>query len=278
VAKALLDHGIAVDAVVGTSIGGVIGAAIATEWDYATMVRRVREFSRIRLLSQLTFPIQSLLSGRGLRASLDDWFGESEIEETPIPYGCITTNLSAGSVVVHRHGKLRTWTRASASIPGVFPPVLDEDVIHIDGGILNNLPADVIRDMGAGYVVAVDVGSNLNARADDTAGPVEQIPSAVNSVKPSILDLLIRVSTISSNARAATLRQQCDLLLLPQIHDLGLMNFRGYQQAIDSGYRATREKIGDIQQGVGKLSGSRSSPQDISMRDTQDWISERSTS
>lgn len=122
VAKALFEHGIAVDAVVGTSIGAVIGAAIATEWDYATMVRRIREFSRTRLLSQLTFPVQSLLSGRGLRASLDDWFGEAEIEETPIPYSCITTNLSAGSAVVHRHGKLRTWTRASSSIPGVFPP------------------------------------------------------------------------------------------------------------------------------------------------------------
>jgi len=241
------------------------------------MVRRAREFSRIRLASQLTFPIQSLLSGRGLRASLDDWFGESEIEETPIPYSCITTNLSAGTVVVHRHGKLRTWTRASSSIPGIFPPVLDKEAVHIDGGVLNNLPTDVIREMGAGYVVAVDVGSNLVAAADDAAGPVEQISSVANSVKPSILDLLIRVSTISSDARAATLRQQCDLLLLPQIYDLGLLNFRGYQLAIESGYKTTKEKIGDLQQGVSELWDSRPSRQDLSTRDNQDWISERST-
>jgi NTE family protein len=267
VAKALLEQGIAIDTVVGTSIGAVIGAAIATEWDYATMVRRIHEFSRIRLLSQLTFPVRSLLSGRGLRASLDDWFGESEIEETPIPYACITTDLSLGTMVVHRRGKLRTWTRGSSSIPGVFPPVIDEEAIHIDGGVLNNLPTDVIREMGAGYVVAVDVASNYKASVDHTAGRTERIPSVVDSVKPSILDLLIRVSMISSNARATTLRQQCDLLLVPQIN-LGLMNFRGYQAAIDSGYKTTKEKISDIQQGVNKLWVSRSSRQDTSMLDS----------
>lgn len=118
--------------------------------------------------------------------------------------------------------------------------------------------------MGAGYVVAVDVGSNFNAAAGDQAGPVEQTPSTVNSVKPNILDLLIRVSMISSNARAATLRQQCDLLLLPQIYDLGLMNFRGYQVAIESGYKTTKEKIDDIQHGIRKLWDVKSSRQDTS--------------
>jgi NTE family protein len=240
VAKALVEHGIAIDAIAGTSMGAIIGAAIAMEWDYATMLERVAETSRRGLVRQLTIPFRSLLSGRGMRALLDDWFGESAIEETPIPYSCITTNLSAGNVAVHQRGKLRIWTRASSSIPGVFPPVMEQDVVHVDGGILNNLPTDIIRGMGAGYVVAVDIGSNMSAPA---TGP---LPARLDPAGPNILDLLMRVSTISSDARATTLRQQCDVLLTPQLHEVGLLNLRDYPSAIEAGYRSTIEKIGDI--------------------------------
>src|SRR5262249_57084378 len=120
----------------------------------------------------------------------------------------------------------------------------------------NNRPTDVIGDRGAVTVIGVAVGSNPIAWAGATAGTSERKPAAVDSERPNILDLLIRVSMISSNGRATVLRQQCDLLLMPQIYGLGLMNFRGYQLAIDAGYSTTMEKIGDIRQGVNRL-GSR---------------------
>jgi NTE family protein len=159
VARALSDHGISIDAICGTSIGAYIGAALAMEWDFETLRRRIEDFSRKHPLLELVVPRWSLLSGRGLRVSAEKWFGEWAIEDTPIRYACVTTNLTACGAAAHRRGKLKTWVRASCSLPGVFPPVLAENAVHIDGGLVNNLPTDIIRNMGVGFVLAVDVGA-----------------------------------------------------------------------------------------------------------------------
>ena len=140
-------------------MGSLVGGLIALEWDFPTMRRAADEFSRRHPLRDLTLSRVSLLSGRGVKAVLDEWFGEWGIEETPIRYACVSANLTTGGATVHLRGKLKTWIRASTALPGVFPPVIDNGVVHIDGGVVNNLPVDIIRDLGVGFVIAVDVGS-----------------------------------------------------------------------------------------------------------------------
>jgi NTE family protein len=238
VSRALSDHGVSIDAICGTSIGAYIGAALAMEWDYETLRQRIEDFSRNHPLLELVVPRWSLLSGRGLRVSAEKWFGEWAIEDTPIRYACVTTNLTACGAAAHRRGKLKTWVRASCSLPGVFPPVFADEAVHIDGGLVNNLPTDIIRDMGVGFVLAVDVGSG--PAAGNHGGKRNA------SSLPNIFELLTRIVTMSDDARGPTARQQCDVLLAPNVQHLGLLNWRAYDEAIKYGYDCTVAKIDQI--------------------------------
>jgi NTE family protein len=241
VGRALADHGVPIDAICGTSIGAYIGGALAMEWDLETLRNRVVEFSRKHPLRELVVPRWSLLSGRGLRVSAEKWFGEWNIEDTPIRYACVTTNLTTCGAATHRRGNLKTWVRASCSLPGVFPPVYADDALHVDGGLVNNLPTDIIRGMGADFVLAVDVGVGVGTTVRDEPG--RKLGAAPI---PNILELLVRIGSMNDEARGSAARQQCDVLLTPNVQHLGVLNWRAYDEAIKSGYDCAVAKIDQI--------------------------------
>lgn len=244
VAQALSEHGIEVDAVMGTSIGALVGAGVALEWEHEKLVEKIRRFSRVSPIFDLTIPRQSLLAGRNLRSSLEDWFGDLEIEDSPIPYSCLSTCLNTGDVSIHDRGSFRYWTAASAAIPGLFPPVVVNESVHVDGGVLNNMPSDLIRNVGAGFVVAVDVSGG--------AQPAEiQLQKAINTLPPidrmNILELLTKVTCVGDSANAAIRRKQCDVLIVPDVGSIGLLSFRSYPQAIRAGYHAAIAYIENVE-------------------------------
>jgi NTE family protein len=242
VSRALADHGIAIDVICGTSIGALIGAALAMEAPFEIVRERMHEFSRKHPLREIILPYVSLLSGRQLRLAAEKWFGELAIEDMPIRFACVTSNLTTSSVAAHQRGKLRTWVCASSSLPGIFPPIFVEGALHVDGGVLNNLPTDIIRQMGAGCVVAVDVGLRPASVSVDPAAPTA-------SRLPNIIDLLMRVATMSDAARGFTAGEQ-DILLLPNVQHLGLLNWRAHDEAIRCGYECALAHIDHIKGSV----------------------------
>ena len=240
VEKALRDNGIEIDVVIGTSIGAIIGSGIALEWERSFMHAKIHEFTAVSPLWDLTIPYTSILAGRNVRRSLKRWFGDLQVEDIPIPYACISTNLTAGDQTVHRSGDLRTWVRASAALPGIFPPVEVNGELHVDGGVLNNMPADKMRETGAGFVLGVDVGADVTP-AVATTDPVP--------VKMNLLELLVRVGSIGDGALASTRRKHCDVLITPDVSTVGLLNFKAYERAIDAGYQATMARMPEIASG-----------------------------
>jgi NTE family protein len=238
VSRALADHGVSADVICGTSIGALIGAALALETPFEAVRERMHAFSRKHPLRELVLPCSSLLSGRQLRLAAERWFGELAIEDMPIRFACVTSNLTTSSVAAHCRGKLKTWVCASSSLPGIFPPVFADGALHVDGGVLNNLPTDIIRQMGAGCVVAVDVGLRPASVCADPAAPKRRLPN--------ILDLLIRVATMSDAARGFAACEQCDVLLLPNVQHLGLLHWRVYDEAIRCGYDCAVAQIDKI--------------------------------
>ena len=161
----------------------------------------------------------------------------------PTPYSCVSTNLNTVDVSVHQSGNLCTWIRASSAIPGVFPPVIVDGMVHVDGGVLNNLPTDLIRKQGAGYVVGVEVGGGdiwrLNSHSQQPAPESDW-------ARLNILELLTRVGSIGDEAQAKTRRKQCDILLAPEMGNIGLLSFKQFDQAIAAGYEATAGQIADL--------------------------------
>jgi len=233
--RALSEHGIAVDAIGGTSIGAIVGAMLALEWDVTAVIRAyVDGFLRRPHISDFALSRQSLFSGRKAKRLLDEWLGETAIEETPIRFYCVSTNLNVGMQSVHTSGRLATWVRASSALPGVFPPVLEDGLVYVDGGVLDNLPADTMRKLGVSTVIAVDLGS-------ETDHP-EQFGM------PGLLELLWRVGSIGGEASLRSARQQCDIIITPNVRNIRLLDWRAYEQAMEAGYRATIKCLPDIQE------------------------------
>ncbi|XP_056449001.1 patatin-like phospholipase domain-containing protein 7 [Gadus chalcogrammus] len=164
--RALTEAGIPIDLVGGTSIGSFIAALYAEEKSCRRMCARAREFavdmtSIFKKVLDLTYPVTSMFSGASFNSSISSVFKGKQIEDLWIPYFNITTDITASSMRVHTDGWLWRYVRASMSLSGYLPPLCDPKDGHLlmDGGYINNLPADVARSLGAKIVIAVDVGS-----------------------------------------------------------------------------------------------------------------------
>lgn len=164
--RAMAESGIPIDMVGGTSIGSIMGAIWAESRDVTRSVQRAREWSKEmtslwKKILDLTYPVTSMFTGSTFNKSLENLFKDRQIEDLWIPYFCITTDISASSMRVHTTGSLWRYVRASMSLSGYLPPLCDPVDGHLllDGGYVNNLPADVMRAKGAQSIFAVDVGS-----------------------------------------------------------------------------------------------------------------------
>jgi NTE family protein len=234
-------------------VGALIGAALARDIPVDQIRAEMHQFARKHPLREVVFPRHSLLSGRNLHHSLRRWFQDLCIEDMPLRFACVTTNMSRGAVEAHRRGKLETVIAASCSVPGIFPPTILNGDVHVDGGILNNLPAKLARGLGAGYVIGVDAGVRpMSAKAHSRSAEVQPIPN--------ILELLMQVGTMSDAARGARADERADMLLLPDVQELGILNWRASDWAVMRGYDCAVAQIGPIKLGIAALQhGSRAS-------------------
>ncbi|XP_033923449.1 patatin-like phospholipase domain-containing protein 7 [Melopsittacus undulatus] len=166
VIRALIEAGIPVDMIGGTSIGAFMSALYAEERSYNQMRIKARQWAMVmnsvlKTILDLTYPITSMFSGAAFNNSINNIFKDKQIEDLWIPYFAITTDITASAMRVHTDGSLWRYVRASMSLSGYMPPLCDPKDGHLlmDGGYINNLPADVARSTGAKVVIAIDVGS-----------------------------------------------------------------------------------------------------------------------
>ncbi|HPF26520.1 MAG: patatin-like phospholipase family protein [Steroidobacteraceae bacterium] len=252
VVKALREHGVPIDLVGGTSIGAIMGAAVAHRWDDAHLLEVFRRtFVDSNPLADYTWPIVSLVSGRRVSQRLRKEFGDTTIEDLPLPFYCVSTNLTRGTAAVHRSGELWRWLRASVAIPGVLPPVMSGGEVFVDGATINNLPVDIMRDMRRGRVIGVDVAADraFTTEVDDVdAPPFWKLMHlfAKRRRRPNILQVLWRSGMVNSTAATAARREQTDLLLQPALEDVDLLNWRACDRAIQSGYAHAMTRLAGL--------------------------------
>ena len=243
VLRALEEARIPIDVVGGTSIGSIIAGGIAAGWNYDELCHHIkRTFVDTNPLNDYTFPLVSLVAGRKVSRLLRQEFGDVQIEDLPYRYFCVSANLTTGRSVVHRHGELWRWLRASVAIPGVLSPVFFGGEIFVDGATINNLPVDIMRSVGGGPVIGVDVGVEraFTSEIEDAEGPpfwrVIQWLSGRKRIV-NIFQILTRASMINSAANTAAVREYSDLLLQPVLSDIELLNWKAFDRAVDAGYR-----------------------------------------
>jgi NTE family protein len=215
-----------------------------------------RTFVDSNPLGDYTLPLVSLVAGRRVTSRLRREFGDVAIEDLPLPFYCVSTNLTSGLAAVHRSGELWRWLRASVAIPGVLPPVMHHGEVFVDGATINNLPVDVMREAGRGVVIGVDVGADRTFTTDieDTdAPPLWKLISSLrrkDRKRPNIFQLLWRSGMVNSAAATLARRHQTDLLLQPPLEDVDLLAWRHFDRAINAGRAHAWQKLGDLPAGL----------------------------
>jgi NTE family protein len=249
VLRAIREAGIAIDAIGGTSIGAIIAAGAALEWDTEELTLRVRRsFVDTNPLNDYTLPLVSLVSGRKVTRLLKNEFGQACIEDAPVPFFCVSSNLTSGQLALHRRGELWRWLRASVAIPGVLPPLVHEGELFVDGATINNLPVDVMRDIGLGRVIGVDVGGDPVFTTDSVDSDVPPLWRMLawfrgRKHRVNILQILWRAGMINSAGNRAARRELSDLLLQPPLEQVDMLNWRAFDRAVAIGYEYTRERL-----------------------------------
>jgi predicted acylesterase/phospholipase RssA len=254
VIRALEETGIPIDFVGGTSIGAMMGAAVAAGLSDAERLQRIVEpiATRGRLLD-VTLPILSLASATKISRLLSSQagFGSLQIEDLPRPFFCVSADLSSADEVVHERGDLWRAIRASLSIPGVFPPVYERGRLLVDGAVLNNLPVDLMRvRVGSGTVIAVDLLPEMD-RLESTPFEPELSgwralgkrlrPSIGSYSVPTILDVMSRSNALAGvrAQRDVLATTRVDLYLRPPMFQLGSFDFKAALPLIELAYHDT---------------------------------------
>ncbi|MDO7902817.1 patatin-like phospholipase family protein [Pseudomonas sp. K1(2024)] len=261
VLKALEEQGVRIDAIAGTSMGAVVGGlyasgysieelehlALTLDWQQALSdapprkdvpFRRKQDDRDFLVKQKLSFrddgslglPL-GVIQGQNLSLLLESKLAHTadirDFDKLPIPFRAVATDIASGEKVVFRRGHLPQVVRASMSIPAVFAPVELDGRLLVDGGMVDNIPLDVVREMGVDLAIVVDIGTPLRSR--------KQLATVVDVLNQSITLMTRR----NSEEQLASLGRE-DILVQPPLSAFGVTDFGRAQDMIDAGYRATR--------------------------------------
>jgi NTE family protein len=247
--RALREAGTEIDAVGGTSIGAIIGAGVACEWDDRQMREACRRaFVDGKPLADRTVPLVALSRGQRTARLLHEAFGERDIEDLPLPYFCVVANLTSGNAETRRDGRLWYWLRASSAIPGILPPVFHRRQVYVDGAVINNLPTDVMRDDDIATIIAGNIRGDdaLTAQVEEVALPPAWkvlLQSLRGRSRPGLLPILLRAGMVNAEAASVRRRELATRLLTPALEQIGLLEWSAYDETVEAGYRSTMEAL-----------------------------------
>jgi len=261
--RVLEREGIRPAVMAGTSMGGLVAAAYAAGLSPQALTDEVSEFTHLRrllTLVDLAPARRGLLQGERIRSMLIDKLGkDTTFADLPFPLGLVAVDIDTGEEVVLTRGSLVEAVLATCAVPGIFPPVRSGDRFLSDGGILNNVPADVARRLGAEVVIAVDVGPEFGARFDlatrrtSKDGAILRRGQAPGFLPPVARDLYQSYLIMAHAATQERLRHaHPDLVLRPDI-PADITAFSGFTRALEpirAGESAAKSQIAMIRETV----------------------------
>lgn len=247
--RALAEAGVIIDRVGGSSMGGIIGAQVAAGWNPDRLLHENRAAWSRRRLIEPAWPSVSLAKGERALVMLRRFFGDARIEELPLEFFCTTADLTAFRLHVATRGPVAEWVAASGAVPGLWPPSVDADGhFHADGGVLDNVPTEVMSSRGLGPVIAVDVCAaqapmkvSSNGRAADSLSPLRRGDAGA----PSFLELMTRANLLASLQQWERARDHADVYLTPDTGPHGFGSFDRVTELAELGYRSTAAAIED---------------------------------
>ena len=282
--RTLIAHGIVPDVVVGTSIGAVVGGAFAAghldtleEWARSLQLRNILGYLDVRLNGS------GLIGGEKLAAQLEASIGRTLIEELPLKFASVATEVRTGHEIWLTHGRVVDAMRASYALPGIFSPVLIGDRWLVDGALVNPVPVSVARAMGAEIVIAANLSSDFFTQSTTihAHGAAANVPQAAaepappkrgfgkffspeRTVKreffggggrPGISSVMVDAFNIMQDriTRARLAGDPADVTINPRMGHVGWFDFHRATEAMEVGARAAERALNDIQDAIAAL-------------------------
>jgi NTE family protein len=281
IVRTLIAHGIVPNVVVGTSIGAVVGGAYAAghldtleEWARRLQPRSVLSYLDIRLNGS------GLIGGDKLAAQLEAAIGQTLIEDLPLKFATVATEVRTGHEIWLTHGRMVDAMRASYALPGIFSPVLAGDRWLVDGALVNPVPVSAARALGAEIVIAANLSSDVFTHATtvyshSASVTLQQTPPEVAPPKrglgkffspertvkreffggggrPGISSVMVDAFNIMQDriTRARLAGDPPDLLISPRVGQIGWFDFHRADDLIAHGARAAERAIASIQEAI----------------------------
>ena len=235
---ALEEAGLAIDRVGGVSIGAFIGSLYAGGASPAELRELCnKELVHAHPFADYTVPRFGFIKGRRAEQMMHRLFGDQKFEHLNRGMFCLSADLISAESVVHRWGHLAPAVGASMRIPGIAPPASTAGRLLVDGGILNNLPVDVMADDAEGPVIAIDVMRRPPGRGGQT-GDVPSDPAI-----PGVIETLARTAALTGWSRGRANALLADLVISPDVDGIGMFEWRRIDGAIEKGRRAALDAL-----------------------------------
>jgi NTE family protein len=232
VIKALEAQGIVPDIVVGTSAGSVVGALYASGYNGFQLQKIALDMDETTI-SDWAIPFFSkssgVLKGEALQAYVNKAVHNQPIEKLKIPFGAVATDLKTGQPILFRRGNTGMAVRASSSVPGVFQPVVIGNRTYVDGGLVAPVPVRFAKEMGAEFIIAVNISSATEAQA--TA---------------SSMDVLMQTFTIMGQRLNQHELKDADVVITPALGAMGSADFNGRNLAVLAGEQAAAGVMAEL--------------------------------
>jgi len=255
-----------IDMVSGTSAGSVFAALYAMGYDsHKTQAAAKSIWVDRNLLNEYTIPIISLVSGKKYTETIKEFFGETMIEDLWIPYSAVATDLTNAKLKVYNSGYLWKAIRASTSLPGIVPPFIEDGIVFVDGGLLDNVPGLVLKTEGAGKTICIDVfgdsvqeeDKNLSSYFENGSQGILNNPLALvgNWLKfdqifqpkfPAIGEILIRSMLVASREKKQATKLDASLYVTIPTEQYGVLDWNKFELLIQEGYTKMKEELAKV--------------------------------
>lgn len=235
VLKALEEHGIEAEVVSGCSAGALIGGLYSAGVS-AEEMQRIAERVESRDWIDLTLPTLGVVKGKKIQKMIVDIIGYKNIEDLDKKFISIATDLNSSSKYVFNKGPLHTAIRGSISFPGVFEPLIIDNMTLVDGALIEVVPTTELKALKVDLIIAVDLGT-----------------TKLDQGNVNILDVLVQTIELLTEKAQGNVETDADIVISPNLCDIGPSRFDLAKQSIDIGYSAALLKIGEIEEFLSKI-------------------------
>ncbi len=250
--KALLECEIPVDSVCGTSAGGIVASLIAAGHSVETIVSMLKESYAKKVFKEYTVPYSSLISTNKVNLDAKSLAQGLNVEDLWLPMFTCAVNITKSELTVIDRGPVWIATRATAALPAILLPVIHNDSYLVDGGLINNMPGDIMIEKYGGKLISVSVSPE-----EDLIAEIEEFPSQTSyflkknifrrkiddTNVPSLGTILMRSIMVGSSAKMKEVENMSDLFLNPKVDNVGMLEFDSIDDSIEIGYNYTMKKL-----------------------------------